>query len=255
MCVIVYQPRGANLSRNTLKTCFENNPDGAGYMFSRNMKLQIRKGFFAFRKLWQSYRSDLAQNPESNFVIHCRIATHGKTNNHNCHPFRVGNIGVAHNGILWDMPKNEEASDTAMFCREVLKKLSPGWFYSRGQRILLDNYAAKHSSKFVFMDKKGNVWIANKGTGIWMDGIWYSNSTFAATSYKKYFGFTSSFGEEEETDETLGPWLECHCCAGYFPRVDMVYEKEGVYICKDCMEVIESDGAHESFMVFDSTGD
>ena len=34
MCIIIYKPAKATLKKETLKTAFENNPDGAGFMLS-----------------------------------------------------------------------------------------------------------------------------------------------------------------------------------------------------------------------------
>lgn len=242
MCVIVYQPRGKSILRSRLKNCFENNPDGAGYMFSRDTKLIIRKGYFSFKKLWQAYRRDLVQNPDSPFVLHFRFATHGKVNKTNCHPFQVGQVGIVHNGILSDMPPDTEVSDTAMFCKTVLAKLPSGWLYSRAQRVLLEAYSQKHHSKFVFMDQKGNVWIVNEQNGIWCDEIWYSNSSYADLTWKQYLKNYDWSAKEEPEDEELDmrePWAECHFCGGYYPQ-SHTQEKGSVHVCEDCMSGYEA---------------
>ena len=46
MCVICYKPKGiAFPEERILQNCFDNNPDGAGFMWPENGKVHIRKGF------------------------------------------------------------------------------------------------------------------------------------------------------------------------------------------------------------------
>ena len=56
MCIAIYKPENVEIPKETLETCFENNPDGAGYMFAEDKKLHVRKGFFDMDKFWNSYK-------------------------------------------------------------------------------------------------------------------------------------------------------------------------------------------------------
>ena len=54
MCIIVAKEKGVAMPEmNILKTCFENNPDGAGVMWNENNKVEIRKGFMR----WSEFES------------------------------------------------------------------------------------------------------------------------------------------------------------------------------------------------------
>jgi hypothetical protein len=50
MCIAVYKRVGVKMpSDKILETCFENNSDGAGYMFAHGGKVNIKKGFMTLR--------------------------------------------------------------------------------------------------------------------------------------------------------------------------------------------------------------
>lgn len=123
MCVIVYKPNGNKLpSKDTLKKCFEHNPDGAGYMLpvineNGAPKVLIRKGLMTFEAFIKSlnsafkkYTIDPINTP---IVMHFRISTQGGVQKGLCHPYPVCedyekmrslaclcNIGLCHNGII-----------------------------------------------------------------------------------------------------------------------------------------------------------
>ena len=60
MCIIVAKRSGIPMpDRTILHTCFENNPDGAGVMWTEDHKVHIRKGFMTvddFRKSIEKLR-------------------------------------------------------------------------------------------------------------------------------------------------------------------------------------------------------
>jgi hypothetical protein len=52
MCIIVYKPKGKKLPKyETLKTCFENNNNGAGFMYVENGIVIIKKGYMCINDL------------------------------------------------------------------------------------------------------------------------------------------------------------------------------------------------------------
>jgi hypothetical protein len=53
MCIIVYKPKGIELPKeDILKNCFDNNADGAGYMYAHKGKVLIHKGFMD----WEDFK-------------------------------------------------------------------------------------------------------------------------------------------------------------------------------------------------------
>ena len=58
MCIIVYKPIGIDLpDKKTLETCFENNPDGAGFMYRKGREIRIRKGYMNFLSFYRALRN------------------------------------------------------------------------------------------------------------------------------------------------------------------------------------------------------
>ena len=56
MCIIAIKDKRINLpSTKTLETMFRNNPDGAGFMYAKDGKVIIRKGFMNFK----TFKTDL----------------------------------------------------------------------------------------------------------------------------------------------------------------------------------------------------
>jgi len=236
MCVIVYKPKKANITKRTLKQCWNANSDSAGFMFSTNNNLIIYKGFTAFKSFYKDYRKQEKQYNE-NFVLHFRIATHGRIDKRNCHPFVVNkNIGFAHNGILDCVEAVEDKSDTAMFCENVLQKL-PGDFLERKEyRIMLESVCTAETSKFVFLTNKGIAHIFNESSGTWRQGCWFSNLHFLP--------FDNTFPKRKDySRENIGTnwmdqsddYVECIWCGDYYQK------SEGMVCCKLCAEELERD--------------
>lgn len=112
---------------------FEANSDGAGFMFVRNHKVHIRKGFMKFRAFVKGLEQERITKDDL-FVAHFRIATAGTISPKNCHPFPVSqsvpdlqstkietDLAMAHNGILnYEHDKKEDLSDTMTFIRDIL---------------------------------------------------------------------------------------------------------------------------------------
>lgn len=179
MCIAIYKPEGKVLSQDTLKECYDNNPDGAGFMYAENKKLHIEKGFFSFDSFYKAYRV----HEHKQAVLHFRIKTHGKIDTTNCHPFAVNNaVGFVHNGIINGFG-DANHSDTIGFNNAILQPLVHKWGnLALFQDPIIDLIEGRIGySKLVFLDRHGNHKIMNEGKGDWDDGVWYSNN-----SYKPY---------------------------------------------------------------------
>ena len=176
MCIAIYKPENVEIPKETLETCFENNPDGAGYMFAEDKKLHVRKGFFDMDKFWNSYK----RNKNKQAVIHFRIKTHGKITKSNCHPFNIHNgLAFVHNGIITGYG-NDATSDTKEFSRKMLQPLVAKWgnlaLFQDPMINLLENRIGY--SKLIFLDRHGNAKIFNEHKGNWKDKCWFSNKSY-----------------------------------------------------------------------------
>jgi len=105
-----------------------------------------------------------------------------------------------------------------------LKCLPENFLKIKDIRDSLEQYAYENYSKMIFMDFKGNVDIINEQSGIWKDGIWYSNG--GIEDYIGY-GFSGIYpynpGEIRHkggimTNMMLANkdnWIQCDVCKGY----------------------------------------
>lgn len=187
MCLLIVAPPGTDIVKDYLENGFHINDDGAGYAFSdhENGVVRIRKGVQTdFDKFWAKISEERRKFQESTFMIHFRMATTGKVDRSNCHPFRVNKaLAMAHNGIIGIKNSNlPKASDTFIFNEGVAKGL-PEEFY-RNQSLMLMMEMAIGNSKVAFINSNGEHFIANEGMGQWDSGIWYSNSNYKSTYWK-----------------------------------------------------------------------
>lgn len=237
MCIICYKPKGAALPpRQILENCFENNPDGAGFMVKTDAGIRIRKGYFNFTELYEALtEQDLTQYDVG---VHCRITTHGATCKKNCHPFAIANklktirktnttaaAAVMHNGILSavDVPAGSTLSDTVLFTRDVLSKLRN----LNGGGLTDSNNAAKiidtlrGPSRLLIFDKAG---VKMFGNFTKENGIYYSNDSYSYNLKFNAFEPFNVFNKNDENADYLDDYepddalkfTACEACPYYF---------------------------------------
>jgi len=193
MCVICVSPSGVKQpAESVLRTMFNRNPDGAGYMVARDGKVYIHKGFMDFESFREAVRLEHFTAADS-VVYHFRISTQAGINPEMTHPFPLTNqprwtreldvtcrCGIAHNGIiqLTTDPTNTQYSDTAIFITGYLANMIRKPADLRNQK-LLDRVYTLARSKFAIMDASG--YIVTIGEFIDDNGLLYSNG-----SYKVY---------------------------------------------------------------------
>jgi hypothetical protein len=135
MCVIVVKPAGAACpTLETLKACWESNPDGAGLAMSERGSVFWRKGFMNFDDFAAYYAQEkLPQRVNQALVFHFRIGTHGLKDGGNTHPFPLSgdpatlrqlagraSVTVAHNGVFRNTVKLPKVSDTGQFIADCV---------------------------------------------------------------------------------------------------------------------------------------
>ena len=198
MCIIAYKPLNVAFpEEKILQNCFENNSDGAGFMYSYQGEVHIKKGYETFKGFMNALNASRAITGDKvPYVMHFRIATQGFDK---CmtHPFPLSsdmknlkklkyncNIGVAHNGIL-DLTSDgsKEYSDTMKFITDYLTLIirNFSWYKDERTKLLIERLI--DGSRLCILDKKGHGEILGKG---WVEnkGVFYSNSSY---SYKKTY--------------------------------------------------------------------
>lgn len=207
MCVIAYKPLNVAFPEEaTLKNCWDNNPDMAGFMYAWNDHVYILKGFEKFEDFTKALNKVREKTGDDiPFVMHFRISTQG-FDKACCQPFPLSgnmrnlkrlkvetNIGVAHNGILsLTSDGSKDYSDTMLFVTDYLVNIirSYDWHKDNRTKKLIENLI--DGSRFAILDKKGHCELMGNG---WVEdkGCYYSNSTY---SYKKtaFAGFNCGGG-------------------------------------------------------------
>lgn len=207
MCIIVYKPAGTDFpSWETLKNCFENNPDGAGYMFSDEHGVHLHKGFMKWDDFKRSLKPHRKNGQQYPFVLHFRITTHGGTKPEMTQPFPLSDdvktlkrldsnckVGVAHNGIIPMTSDAKKISDTALFIKDYLTLLidrNPKYY--KNPRIA-DMIEELINSKMCILSNDGHVELIGRG---WEEenGIYYSNTSYNPSYYKYVKSYSRSKG-------------------------------------------------------------
>lgn len=188
MCVICVSGKGVRQpSEETMRRMFEANPHSAGYMFARDGKVEIHKGYKSIEELMQDIETE--KFTESDVVIyHFRIATQANRIEMS-QPFPItediedlealdiiSDAGIAHNGILRQTSNGDPyLSDTAIYIRERIagRKIT--------LRLVKKLAADTVGSKLVLLKGNGKFYL----TGSWSceDGLYYSNEIWKRKAF------------------------------------------------------------------------
>ncbi len=204
MCIVAVKPKGISMPKSsTIRTMFENNNNGAGYMIKRagGAVIELKKGFFKVKHLLKSLHKENIELDDT-VVIHFRIATSGGIKPEMCHPFvaspdpniansisgHIMDLCFAHNGVIYDLNGlSKDYSDTSLFAMQFLS--DPAIKYSIFSSTSLQKVITKFigSSRMVFLhpDVDEPLYL-----GEWKEeeGIKYSNETYKPKVIYNSFG-------------------------------------------------------------------
>ena len=233
MCIIAYKPSGVSIGIKRLEACFDNNPDGAGFMVWNGTEVIVKKGFFSFEMFYEAYKQHVTSLDEA--VLHFRIMTCGNINKKNTHPHDCGKGAyMVHNGHFnFGGVSKGNISDSIMFARS-LKQFSYGWWNSEDACSLID-FAVGSYNKVVVMAPDGEVVVFNEEAGKWDSGVWYSNTTYkVAMDYdfygNKQLGYGPHGWSEANTNWHVrnGKWERDE------PVGDIIYDDDTIGMCSQC---------------------
>jgi hypothetical protein len=184
MCIIASIPVGKQISKSTLQRCWNNNQHGGGFMFTDGEKIITFKELTSFKRYWKAFAEARTTHPDSCFVAHFRISTHGKIDETNCHPFLVDDkIGFVHNGIIRNAPVSKDYSDTFMFNATILQNLPKGFLENHATMSLIQEYIGS-GSKLCFLTHENKMVFVNEKAGEWDEnGVWFSNGGYKEWGY------------------------------------------------------------------------
>lgn len=219
MCIIALKPAGISIPETTLKNMWDNNDDGAGFMYADRGTVRVVKGLMKFEDFLAAYKR---VGEHRKIVMHFRIKTHGAVSAELTHPFwiRKGDLAMVHNGVISTVGSaissyNGTESDTSLYAK-ILSHRYPD------PREALDNEAEITRivseigwSKLVFLDNDGEHIIVNEKSGDWVDGCWFSNGSHK-NSYRTYKSY-AMYGDWD-TGEWAGTSGNYRYGSGYKPK-------------------------------------
>jgi glutamine amidotransferase len=183
MCIIAAIPAKKQITKDILNRCWNNNPHGGGFLYTDGNTLLVHKEMNSFEKFYRAFTDAKKRFPESSFIVHFRISTHGKINEENCHPFLVNDkLGFAHNGVIHNSPYSVDYSDTHQFNTHILQKLPENFINKSVYQSLIEAYIGT-GSKLAFLSADNVIALVNEKAGVWDGGIWYSNRGYANWNY------------------------------------------------------------------------
>jgi len=201
MCVIVIKPTGVKAPSNEIiKNCWDNNPDGAGFMFGGCSTVVIRKGFKKFKQLQKALKAleKEIDTTDHQIVYHFRVGTSGGNTAANTHPFPVSTeladlqkletnckLAVVHNGIVNIKRSRDDISDTMQYITDqiaLLHQIDPNFFRDKTGQKIIQNISK--GSKWAFMDTAGKIYTIGEFTEY--QGLLFSNYSYMKFSSFKY---------------------------------------------------------------------
>lgn len=245
MCIIAAKPAGVAMpSRDTIRTMWDGNRDGAGLMYLEGGKVTIEKGFMTYKSFAKKLdqlekRLDLTRTP---VVMHFRITTHGGTKPENCHPFPITDsigalkkltsrtdIGVAHNGIIHIIPRSG-ISDTMEYIASQLaplKRAMPRFYENKNAMLLVKNAI---DSKMAFLTKEGNIYTV--GDFVTDKGVLYSNRSYIKSSLRyRDLGSWNCYADfEDDWDDFPGIGYDDVKCLMWLDETDYLKSEDGSLI-------------------------
>lgn len=245
MCIIAAKPAGVAMpSRDTIRTMWDGNRDGAGLMYLEGGKVTIEKGFMTYKSFAKKLdqlekRLDLTRTP---VVMHFRITTHGGTKPENCHPFPITDsigalkkltsrtdIGVAHNGIIHIIPRSG-ISDTMEYIASQLaplKRALPRFYENKNAMLLVKNAI---DSKMAFLTKEGKIYTV--GDFVTDKGVLYSNRSYIKSSLRyRDLGSWNCYADfEDDWGDFQGIGYDDVKCLMWLDETDYLKSEDGSLI-------------------------
>ena len=192
MCIICVSRSGVRQPTiSSIHSMFKHNPHGAGFMYARDGRVHISKGYMNVDEYVEAVER-AAFTAADSVVYHFRISTQAGVGPAMTHPFPLSNqlehmkalevtcpCGVAHNGVISGMHTNAKLgiSDTVTFVSDVIARM-----WRRDNKVTKKMKrriaAAAPNNRFAILTKSGNVYRIGDGWESVSPGIEASNSSW-----------------------------------------------------------------------------
>lgn len=122
MCVIIYVPKEATISKEELEEAWITNPHGAGFSIQDNGKVFFKRGFMEFNDYYEAIKDFIGIK---NLLLHFRISTSKAVNKVQTHPYKKGDVTITEgiterpvicmNGIISGQKTYKNCNDTMSY--------------------------------------------------------------------------------------------------------------------------------------------
>lgn len=130
MCIICVSKSGVQQpTDSTIRAMFRRNPHGAGYMYARDGKVTIHKGFMNIEDFLSAVHTERF-TPQDSVVYHFRISTQAGVNAAMTHPFPLSNqprMRALNKAVIRRWYSVASASVTRSGCENAYPSRKPGF--------------------------------------------------------------------------------------------------------------------------------
>lgn len=201
--------------KETIKTMWKANSDGAGLCYIENGKVVIKKGFMCIADLLDAIDS-IDNIEDRSLIVHFRISTQGGIRKDCTHPFPLSkdmsdlrqlefesDWGIAHNGIIdmcceysygYGKTKKIDYSDTMKFISEYLTLIIKDKAFKEDADTL-ELIEKMLGSKLAVMDNDGEITMIGKFYEE-EDGF-FSNTSYIPYTYKPYTAYSTAWDDDD----------------------------------------------------------
>lgn len=196
MCVIIAKPWAVKSpSLETFKTAMRNNPHGFSIAYkTANKPWKVYRSMSESLMLQHIQKNGLLK-PQSKWIFHARIKTHGEATIENTHCWRDSRTDTifAHNGTL-GITADDGKTDSETFFRKVFVPI----YKHEGRKAALDacEMIIHGYSKFAIVMEKELNDIVLVGQWIKKNGVSYSNETAFHDRYQQAFVWNEEYENE-----------------------------------------------------------
>lgn len=200
MCVIIHKPQNTEFCEKDLRTAYDNNEDGFGYMYyDPDLKKIVAKKSLNFDA--ERIVKTIKRLEPYDACFHYRYKTVGEITNAQCHPFQVLkkkkhgiDMYFMHNGTIRNVTPRKGESDTQAFNNQILKPIlskAPKLIETEAFKEIISNYIST-GSKLCFMYSNGRVVKINEKQGSERHNCWVSNTYSFNNNHRKVTNSTYS---------------------------------------------------------------
>lgn len=99
MCLALFKKEGVIVPEEHVDKAWTQHRDGAGFAYLDGKKVVIEKGFMTSDDMKTRLKA-LNNLKNTKAILHWRYATHGTVDKTNCHPFKIADGALVHNGTI-----------------------------------------------------------------------------------------------------------------------------------------------------------